>query len=96
MSDTSSYDIIEGVNNESGKIVFMISARNDFGVPAAEDKDYFKRSSLRALYNHQRKRFCVIDSYSDARCVVDELNRLLDEAEKLQNLVDFYEGRGKE
>lgn len=78
MSNPRRYDIIEGTDKETGASVFFITAPEDKGEQAVDECGVIK--GTRCLYNRHKHRFCVFTYYSDARTVVDELNRLIDEA----------------
>lgn len=77
MSVSHRYDIIEGTDKDTGASVFMITCPDEKGEEAVGDGYVLK--GTRCLYNRHKHRFCVFTYYSDARTVVDELNRLIDE-----------------
>ena len=78
MSNPNRYDIIEGTDKETNTPVFMITAPKAKGEEVVDGLGLI--TGTRCLYNRHKHRFCVFTSYSDARTVVDELNRLIDES----------------
>jgi hypothetical protein len=83
MIDPFRYDITEGMDKETKVTCFMITCPPGKGEQAVDDNGPCK--GIRCLYNNPHRRFVSFAFYSDARIVVNELNRLMVDESKFNS-----------